>query len=321
MTDELTCDQAMETLTARLAAETGASHHEGAAGAADAAEDRALERHLERCPRCREEAGQTRALWQRLGVLEEPEGGVPSTELRARFYSMLAGAKAELDGTDAADRSAHPAGRGADRVAAPGAADRSRPGRLLAWPRRLVGSEVTRLGQLAAAASVLVAILAGAVTVGWWLGRGGGSGGDLESLRAEVRSLHEMVALSLLEQPMATDRLRGVSFGARLDHPDRPVVAALVDAVVRDPNVNVRLAAIDALAPVATDPMVREALIRALPHQDAPTVQIALADLLLDHGGDAQGDDARRAVTSLLDDPTLRPEVRSYLGQRLGRSI
>ena len=188
----------------------------------------------------------------------------------------------------------------------------------------MLGSESSGLStvtRLAAAASVLVALLGGALAAGWWLGGGGRSGDDLDSLRAEVRSLHEMVALSLLEQPKATDRLRGVDFGARLDRPDRPVVTALVDTVARDPNVNVRLAAIDALAPVASEPSVRDALIRALPQQDAPMVQIALADLLLDNDSDDQGAAARAAVRALLDQPTLRPEVRSHLVQRLGTSI
>ena len=227
---------------------------------------------------------------------------------------MLAGYKAALE--DRRGRAVSASDPGRDRGSDPGEDRSASPsgGRVLPWPVRLLSSEMSRL---AAAASVLVALLAGALAAGWWLGGGGRSADDLDALRTEVRSLHEMVALSLLEQPTATDRLRGVSFGARLEHPDRPVVAALVDTVARDPNVNVRLAAIDALAPVASEPSVRDALIRALPGQDAPTVQIALADLLLDNDGSA----ARAAVTSLLDEPNLRPEVRSHLQHRLGRNI
>jgi len=297
-----TCEQAMEALTARLMGEPE-----------DGGTDEQLDRHLETCPRCRREADEIRALWQGLGELEEPPDGVPSTRLRARFYAMLAAAEPapEVAQSEATDRSSS---SGASREA----------GRVLRWRRRVLGSESSGLStvtRLAAAASVLVALLGGALAAGWWLGGGGRSGDDLDSLRAEVRSLHEMVALSLLEQPKATDRLRGVDFGARLDRPDRPVVTALVDTVARDPNVNVRLAAIDALAPVASEPSVRDALIRALPQQDAPMVQIALADLLLDNDSDDQGAAARAAVRALLDQPTLRPEVRSHLVQRLGTSI
>jgi len=302
----MTCEQAMETLTAQLMGELT---------------DGLLDEHLETCDRCRREAEKTRALWQDLGELEEPAEAVPSTRLRARFYTMLAESQvqtqAETDDAPIPNGSRSPSRN--DRRTERTSSSEARPatGRVLAWPQRLLSSDVTRL---AAAASVLVAVLAGTLTFGWWLGGGGRSSGDVDSLRDEVRSLHEMVALSLLEQPTATDRLRGVSFGAHLDpsdRPDRPVVAALVDTVAHDPNVNVRLAAIDALAPVASEPMVRDGLIRALPQQDAPMVQIALADLLLDADGPA----ARDAVRSLLDDPKLRPEVRNHLGQRLGRSI
>ena len=301
-----TCDQAMEALTARLMGDPGAE---------DEQLDRQLDQHLDTCPRCRREAEETRALWQGLGELEEPADGVPSTRLRARFYAMLAAAETVSEdssaGAKAGDRTARPA---AGRLRSP----------LLPWRRRRLGADgpgPASWERLAVAASLLVAVLAGAVATGWWLGGGGRSGDDFDSLRAEVRSLHEMVALSLLEQPRATDRLRGVEFGARLDGPDRPVVAALVDAVARDPNVNVRLAAVDALAPVAAEPSVRDALIRALPQQDAPMVQLALADLLLENDSDDRAAAARAAVRALLDRPTLRPEVRSHLVQRLGRSI
>ena len=41
--------------------------------------------------------------------------------------------------------------------------------------------------------------------------------GELRALRGEVRALNELVTLSLLEAPSASERLQGVSYGSRLD--------------------------------------------------------------------------------------------------------
>jgi HEAT repeat protein len=46
------------------------------------------------------------------------------------------------------------------------------------------------------------------------------------------------------------------------------VISALVEAVSRDPSVNVRLAAIDALGKVSESPGVLQSLRRSLPQQD-----------------------------------------------------
>jgi hypothetical protein len=48
-----------------------------------------------------------------------------------------------------------------------------------------------------------------------------------------------------------------------------------------DPNINVRLAALEALESFAAEPHVREGLIRSIALQDSPLVQVALAELML----------------------------------------
>ena len=57
---------------------------------------------------------------------------------------------------------------------------------------------------------------------------------------------------------------------------------ALVTAVNHDTNVNVRLAAVDALRRFAASPETRRAVVEALPSQTTPLVQVALIDLLVD---------------------------------------
>jgi HEAT repeat protein len=94
--------------------------------------------------------------------------------------------------------------------------------------------------------------------------------------------MRQLVALSLLQQQSASERLRGVSWAYQVESSDTEVLSALVSAVNQDPNVNVRLAAVDALHPFASSPTTRNAVMQALPKQSAPIVQVALIDLLVD---------------------------------------
>jgi HEAT repeat protein len=91
-----------------------------------------------------------------------------------------------------------------------------------------------------------------------------------------------LVTLSLLEQQSASERLRGVDYSSRVDQSDTQVLAALVQAVNHDPNVNVRLAAVDALRKFAASQSVKHSLDQSLVKQDSPLVQLALIDFLVD---------------------------------------
>lgn len=245
-------------------------------------QDEALARHLESCPSCRAESRRIERIWHRLGELPAPE---PSPALRRRFEAMLEDATRE----QAAWTSASPAGR-AERF-----------GRMGFAPRPMV---------LAAAAALVVGVGCGLLLAELR------PDPQVESLRAEVGALHEMVALSLLEQDSPSRRLKGVQYGSSQGTPPPPVQEALVRAVDADPNVNVRLAALDALAPVAGETRVLNRLLRSLPSQESALVQIAMIDLLLD----ADGPEARKVVSQLAEDPDLPPEVLRHARARLAGS-
>lgn len=104
---------------------------------------------------------------------------------------------------------------------------------------------------------------------------------EVSKLRTEVQSLHETVALSLLDRQSAASRLEGVVWSSRVQQPDRELLSALITALNRDPNTNVRLAALDALEKFGSDGTVRKALVDSLPVQNSPLVQIALIDALV----------------------------------------
>ena len=94
--------------------------------------------------------------------------------------------------------------------------------------------------------------------------------------------MRQLVALSLMQQQSASERLRGVSWAYQAEPSDREVLEALITAVNHDTNVNVRLAAVDALRRFSASPETRRAVVAALPSQTTPLVQVALIDLLVD---------------------------------------
>jgi len=72
-----------------------------------------------------------------------------------------------------------------------------------------------------------------------------------------------------------------VSWTGNIDRPSAEVVSALLDALMHDPNVNVRLATIDALERFASRDDVRRDTVQAVQQQRSPLVQIALIDFMV----------------------------------------
>jgi len=105
---------------------------------------------------------------------------------------------------------------------------------------------------------------------------------EIVELRAELAQTRQMVALSLMQQESASERLKGVNWSYQLQRPGREVLTALLDTLMHDPNVNVRLATLDALRQFGDQPVVRRGVVEAMSRQESPLVQIALIDLAVD---------------------------------------
>lgn len=104
---------------------------------------------------------------------------------------------------------------------------------------------------------------------------------EVAQLVKEVSDLKETMMLSLLEKESATDRLKAVSLTSEMASASTKVTSALLQTLNSDDNINVRLAALDALKPYAREALVREELVRSIAKQDSPLVQVALADLMV----------------------------------------
>ncbi len=118
--------------------------------------------------------------------------------------------------------------------------------------------------------------------------------------------MQQTVSLLLLKQSSPSQRLLGVNKTAQVTEPDRELLTSLLETVNTDPNVNVRLAAVDALYLYRDRPGVRNALLASLDRQQHPMVQIALIDLLVamrEHR-------ALQSLKDLLNDQQINEYVR-----------
>lgn len=141
------------------------------------------------------------------------------------------------------------------------------------------------------------------------------AGRDVATLRDEVDQMRKLVVLSLLQQQSASERLKGVSWAYRAEDDDREVSSALLRTATEDSNVDVRLAAVEALAGFGHQAPVRRALAQSLGRQRSPLVQAAVIDIV---GGwrDVQAGAALRALARDAGvDELVRQRARRVLGQ------
>lgn len=103
---------------------------------------------------------------------------------------------------------------------------------------------------------------------------------EMATVTQELKQLREMMMLTLLEKESATERLKAVGLTENMNSASSKVTGALIQTLNEDANVNVRLAALEALKPYAHDSQVREELIRSIAKQESPLVQIGLAELM-----------------------------------------
>ena len=129
---------------------------------------------------------------------------------------------------------------------------------------------------------------------------------EIAQLRNEIMEMRQMVSLSLLNQPSSSERLRGVSWSYRVHQPAEQLLFALLNTLNSDPNVNVRLAAVDALYLFCDNEKTRNELIQSLAKQPSPLVQIALIDLLVEIREKKSLD----ALRNLIEDQKINQSVK-----------
>jgi hypothetical protein len=128
-------------------------------------------------------------------------------------------------------------------------------------------------------------------------------------LSEEVYQMREVMMISLLQNESPVERLRAVTVSHDLPSADPRVIGALLHTLNTDSNVNVRIAAVDALVERGHNPDVRRGLVESIARQESPLVQIALADAMLE----LQEPGAVKPIRKLLEQEAMDATVRNKL--------
>ena len=140
-----------------------------------------------------------------------------------------------------------------------------------------------------------------------------GENPEMAQLKGQVEGLRQLVALSMLREQSPSQRLQGVTYSVQMAQADPQVEQALLHAVTQDPNINVRLSAVEALEKYAAKPEIRRALEDAIAAQESPLVQVALIELLVQ----LNDTNSAPALEKVVRDPQTDETVRQHAAQGL----
>jgi anti-sigma factor RsiW len=240
-----------------------------------------VEQHCDQCASCAQDI----VMWKKLATLPEEN---PSAESRQRFDAMLHAYSATI-------ASAEPTRSNTSTTQQTAAAKPS--WNFLDWLRSPLGAVAW------SAALLLIGLFVGTQLTNRTKPA---PRDEIASLHAEVTSMRQLVALSMLQQQSASERLQGVSWSTREDHLDPQVQSALLRTLRSDGSVDVRLAALDALSRHASQPLVRKNVLDALQEQQSPLVQVAMIDQLTEW----RDPGAAQRLRMLEQTPNLNPAVK-----------
>jgi hypothetical protein len=211
-----------------------------------------IESHLARCTDCRTEFEATKKIWDLMGEIPQPE---PSEAMRSGFNAIISNYKEGL------------------------IVNKNPIGELIIKLR-----EHWSMQAKPRFAFSLVLIVIGLI-VGYLLHQPAQTtisyNRQIASLASQVLEMKQVMMFSLLQDPSASERIRAVSYTDEMSSVDLKVIDALFTTLNVDPNVNVRLAALEALVKLSDKPQVREGLVRSISLQESPLMQSAIADVMV----------------------------------------
>jgi anti-sigma factor RsiW len=227
-------------------------------GSLPADESAQLRTHLASCPTCQREWAALQEMTRKLDALPAAE---PSPRLRENFYAMLETHQREAD------------------APSPFALARSRIDRFFA----ALLPEQPALQFAFALALLVCGLLAGQR----YLAKPAADLARIKELelqvaetRKQMNQMGQIVVDSLIQQKSTSSRIQTVLATMDQQNPNQKVLSDLLAAMQIDPSINVRLAAVEALAQHSDDSLVRSGVVSALPRERAPLVQVAMIELL-----------------------------------------
>ncbi|MEJ2627138.1 MAG: HEAT repeat domain-containing protein [bacterium] len=241
--------------------------------------------HLKECARCNQEAKRLKKVWNKLGNLPEQE---PSPRLRTQFYAMLN----KMQETEEQNRL--PLRKRIKNIRIPGITFRPVP----------------QFG-------FALLFLAVGLILGHYITSQRIEHYEISQMRQEISSMQQMISLTLLQENEPVERLKGITYINQMHNPEKTVLSALVQTLNSDPNVNVRLAAVDALSRFLHYNHLEEKIEQSLRQQSSPLVQISLIDLM----AEKETRTTPEVIDYLLQNKNINPVVKEYARKKFNNQI
>lgn len=228
---------------------------------------------------CKDELQDFYQSWNDLSKVQIPE---PTGRMDAMFYKSLSEFQAEDKPQEKAK-------------------DETKGGKVL-----FLGKHRSRILQMGVAAAIF---FAGILTSFYIF-----NSDNNNQMMADNDNLESNVILAGYDESESSmDRLSGISKMKSAPELNDKIIESLNKALINDSNINVRLSAIEAMLHYADNPKVRENLIKAIPYQDSPLIQMTLAEVMIELEEENSGD----AWKELFGSDNIEPEVKSQLQQTL----
>ncbi len=103
---------------------------------------------------------------------------------------------------------------------------------------------------------------------------------EIATLKEEKTEMLTIAALSLMENESASKRIQAVKYSQELENPDDEILNALINEMLNDKLVNVRLAAARALERFSEYNHVKDAYIESLKTEENTSMQLELIEIL-----------------------------------------
>jgi anti-sigma-K factor RskA len=254
-------------------------------GALNDEDARRVDEHLSSCEDCRAEMANMKSLLMKLDDFEMEE---PSENLKRNFQSMVDSYSLGMNNRKIPWHEA--VGNWIESW----------------WPKRPLIQFVTT-----------VAVLIIGLVTGLNISYKTGSKNDIAQLKTGMNQLNKVVMTSLLNQSSAADRISGLSKTGQLKNVDNQFYSTLLLLLNSDPNVNVRLAAVNALTNFVDNEYVRRELVISLGLQSSPLVQVSLIDLL----ASIKEADSSSTLIRMINNPEVNEQVKERARKALKQFI
>ena len=236
-----------------------------------------IEEHLLTCKSCRTEHKQTRQLLDDMHVFEDEQ---PVEQLKVDFYTMLEKEKEQLNNISQNSNSPNQ--------------------NRLNW------------NYLKYAASVIVLL-----GIGFFLGQNlqirSQQSSEIAALRSELYSMQQTATMASLSQPTASQRLKAINIINEQVKSDEKTINILINTFKNDDNINVRMAAANALIKYSESEEVRDVFIDILEKEKDPALQITLINLLTQ----MQDVRAKKTFEKILNSDNTIPVVKEQIQEGL----